>query len=100
MVIIAVLVLAVAYHRYYSTRHRQSLWVDVAFVGVLAAYTSWMWDTIFRGYGIDFIQLPGLVTVDLKDILVSISAAAVIAEVLEQHRHTDRSTIFTKQEHI
>ncbi|MBN1179771.1 MAG: signal peptidase II [Anaerolineae bacterium] len=96
--IIAVLVSAVVYHRYYSTHHRQSFWVDVAFLGVFAAYTSWVWDTVVRGYVIDFIQLPGLVTADLKDILVSVSAAAVIAEWLEHPRSTGQPSIFTNQE--
>jgi len=88
--IIAVLALSVVYHHYYSTHHRQSLWVDVAFLGVFAAYTSWVWDTVFRGYVIDFIQLPGLVTADSKDIVASISAAAVIAELLDRRRRADR----------
>ncbi|MBN2391372.1 MAG: signal peptidase II [Anaerolineae bacterium] len=86
---IAVLALSVVYHHYYSTHQHQSFWADVAFLGVFAAYTSWMWDMAFRGYIIDFIQLPGLVTADLKDILASLCTAAIIAELLDRHRCAD-----------
>lgn len=96
---IAVLALSAVYHRYYSTHQRQSLWADVAFLGVFAAYTSWMWDMAFRDYIIDFIQLPGLVTADLKDILVSLSAAAIIAELLDRHRCANQPSEFVNQEY-
>ena len=96
---IAVLALSVVYHHHYSTRHRQSFWADMAFLGVFAAYTSWMWDMAFRGYIIDFIQLPGLVTADLKDILASLSTAAIIAELLDRHQCADRPSEFMNQEY-
>ena len=37
----------------------------------------------FRGHIVDFIQLPGLMTADLKDIWVIIGVAALFAEVLD-----------------
>ena len=37
----------------------------------------------FRGYITDFINLPGLVTADFKDILVTVGVAAVFAEALD-----------------
>lgn len=98
LAIISVLALSIVCHRYYSTHHRQSLWIDVAFLGVFTAYASWVWDMAFRGYVIDFVQLPGLVTADLKDILISISAAAVVAEVLENHQRADHLSNITNQE--
>jgi len=70
-------------HRYYTTTNRKSLWADVAFIGLFAGVASWVCDMAFRGYIIDFINLPGLVTADFKDILVTISAAAIFAETLD-----------------
>lgn len=96
---IAVLALSVVYHHHYSTRHRQSFWADVVFLGVFSAYTSWVWDMAFRGYIIDFIQLPGLVTADLKDILASLSTAAIIAELLDRHRQAERPSDLINQEY-
>lgn len=59
-------------HRYYVVRHRQSLWADVVLLSLFAGYASWVCDMAFRGYIVDFIQLPGVVTADLKDIWVTI----------------------------
>lgn len=70
-------------HRYYTTTNRESLWADVVFLGLFAGYASWICDMAVRGYITDFINLPGLVTADLKDILVAFGAAAVFAEVLD-----------------
>ena len=70
-------------HRYYVVRHRKSLWADVALLGLFAGYASWGCDMAFRGHIVDFIQLPGLMTADLKDIWVIIGVAALFAEVLD-----------------
>ncbi|MBN2385819.1 MAG: signal peptidase II [Anaerolineales bacterium] len=80
---IPILFLAILCHRYYITNHRQSIWVDVALLGVLSGYASWICDMSLRGYIIDFINLPGLVTADLKDILITIGVAALFAEALD-----------------
>ena len=80
---IPVLFFSILCHRYYITTNRKSLWADVAFLGYFASNASWICDMSFRGYILDFINLPGLVTADLKDILVAIGAAAVFAETLD-----------------
>lgn len=43
-----------------------------------------MVDMFLRGYIVDFIGLPGLVTADLKDIFAYIGAAAIVIEALER----------------
>lgn len=78
--------------RYYIKTHRQSLWVDVAFLGIFAGYASWVWDMALRGYIVDFIRLPGLVTADLKDIFITIGVAAFFAESLDNPRLNHPST--------
>jgi lipoprotein signal peptidase len=80
---IPVLFLSILCHRYYITTNRKSLWADVAFLGLFAGYVSWMCDMSLRGYIVDFIHLPGLVTADLKDILITIGVAALFAEMLD-----------------
>lgn len=67
-------------YRYYNATHRQSVWADVAFLGLFAGLTSWDYDMVFRGRVVDFIQLPGVVTADLKDILLAVGVAAFFAE--------------------
>ena len=70
-------------HRYYTITNRKSLWADVAFLGLFAGLASWMCDMAFRGYVTDFINLPGLVTADFKDIFVTLSVGAILAETLD-----------------
>jgi lipoprotein signal peptidase len=85
LALIAVLTLLCALlgHRYYVATQRQSLWADVAFLGLFAGTAGWIADIVLRGYIVDFIQLPGLVTADLKDIFLSVGVAALLAEALD-----------------
>jgi len=80
---IPVLFFSILCHRYYTTTNRKSLWADVALLGVFAGYASWICDMSLRGHIVDFINLPGLVTADLKDILISIGVAALFVEMLD-----------------
>ena len=80
---IPVLFFSILCRRYYITTQRQSFWVDLAFLGVFSGYASWVCDMTLRGHIVDFIQLPGLVTADLKDILITIGVAALFAEALD-----------------
>jgi lipoprotein signal peptidase len=73
-------------YRYYVSTHRQSVWADIAFVGLFAGAASWVFDMGVRGHILDYIQLPGVVTADLKDILVAVGAAAFFAEWIENPR--------------
>ena len=72
--------------RFYVATQRQSLWVDVAFLGVFVGCGGWMCDMGFRGHIADFINLPGLTTCDLKDIFISIGAPACLAEAIDNKR--------------
>lgn len=90
--IIFVLLLSIFYHHHYIMNHRHSLWVDAAFLGIFTACASWICDMTFRGYIVDFIALPDLVTADLKDIFVTIGAAAFLTEYFDYTSH------FTNQE--
>jgi lipoprotein signal peptidase len=78
-----VLPLSVIGYRYYVSSKRKSLWADLAFLGVFAGYSSWLCDNYLRGYAVDFIQIPGFVTADFKDLFLSLSSVGVIIEVLD-----------------
>ena len=80
---IPVLFFSILCHRYYTFTNRKSLWADVALLGLFAGYASWICDMSLRGYIVDFINLPGLVTADLKDILITIGVAALFVEMLD-----------------
>ena len=77
------LLFSVLCHRYYTCTQGRSVWADVAFVGLFGGGMSWVCDMHFRGYVVDFIVLPGVLAADLKDIFVTIGAAAFCAEALD-----------------
>jgi lipoprotein signal peptidase len=81
--VVPVLLLSILGYRYYVNTKRRSVWADAAFVGLSAGLASWVCDVGLRGYVIDYIQLPGIVTADLKDILLSLGVAALVVETLD-----------------
>lgn len=72
----------IASHRYYVTSQRSSLWADLAFLGLFAGCTGWLCDMVLRGHIVDTIVLPGVVAADLKDLLVTFGAAALVVEAV------------------
>ncbi|MDI7247513.1 MAG: signal peptidase II [Bacillota bacterium] len=69
--------------RYYAVRKRRSLWVDVAFVTIVAGVGGALCDLALHGYILDFINLPGVMTADLKDIFIYVGLAALFAELVD-----------------
>jgi lipoprotein signal peptidase len=83
IVVPAALLFSVLCHRYYTYTQRRSVWADMAFVGLFAGCMSWVCDIYVRGHVVDFVVLPGVLAADLKDLFVTIGAAAFCAEALD-----------------
>lgn len=81
--VVLFLLCSVFSYRYYVSRKRRSVWADVAFVGLFAGLMSWLCDMGLRGYIVDYIDLPGVVTADFKDILLTIGIASLFVEFLD-----------------
>jgi len=79
---VLVVSLSVIVYRYYVSSKRRSLWTDLVFLGIFAGYVTRLCDVSLRGYTLDFIQIPGLVTSDFGDLFLSL-AACVVIEVLD-----------------
>ena len=79
---ILVLPLSVIVYRYYVSSKRKSLWPDLAFLGIFAGYASWLCDVYLRGYVVDFVEIPGFVAADFKDLFLLLGICVVI-EVLD-----------------
>lgn len=82
LVIILVVPLSVIVYRYYVSSKRRSLWPDLVFLGIFAGYVTRLCDVSLRGYTLDFIQIPGLVTFDFGDLFLSL-AICIVIEVLD-----------------
>lgn len=83
VVVILSLLVSVAAYRYYIHQVRRSLLADMAFVFILAAFASAFVDIGVRGFTVDFIQLPGYVVADLKDIYLWFGIACLLAEMFD-----------------
>jgi lipoprotein signal peptidase len=70
-------------HSYYITRYRKSVWVDAAYLGLLSGLLSALCDLLLRGYTLDYIQIPNIVTADMKDVLLTAGIAAFFAEAYD-----------------
>lgn len=77
------LIAAFAIYRYYIASHRKSLWTDLALVFITAGLCSALLDQSVRGFTIDFLEIPGFVVADLKDLYLWLASSAVFAEVLD-----------------
>jgi lipoprotein signal peptidase len=65
---------------YYTSCHRRSVWADAAYLGLSSGLLSALCDLVLRGYTLDFLQIPGIVTADLKDVFITLGIAAFFAE--------------------
>jgi lipoprotein signal peptidase len=97
LMVFVILISSLIVHRSYTTNHRKSLWADVAFLGLFAGCASWIFDMAFRGHIIDFINLPGLMSADFKDIYFHISIAAVFAEAIDNPDYPDDGSDSTRE---
>ena len=83
VVIPVVLLLSPLAYRFYVHNHQRSYWPAIAYIGFVAGMLSWVVDISLRGAVIDYIAMPGIVTADFKDILLSFGIAAFFVEAME-----------------
>lgn len=80
-VILICIPVSIAAYRYYTRAVRRSLLADLAFVLFLAGFASAFADNGWRGFTVDFIQIPGYVVADFKDIYFWFGAACLLCEM-------------------
>lgn len=74
--------LAAPGYQLYTETKRNNLWVQIAFIGLSAGLGGAIVDLFLRGLVVDYLQLPGVVTADLKDIYASLGLSAFLVEGL------------------
>jgi lipoprotein signal peptidase len=74
---------SIFFHRYHLHIQRESIWADLAFLGLFAGLLSWVFDMGLRGHIVDFIHLFGVVTADFKDIMIAIGIASFFVEAFD-----------------
>lgn len=87
---LTVLILAPFVFGFYLKNHRRSYWPTIAFVCFVAGMMSYSIDIALRGGIIDYINIPGIVTADFKDFLLSFAVAAAIVEAIENPEISSR----------
>jgi signal peptidase II len=81
--IILCLLVTLSAYRYYRNVVRRSFLADMAFVFLVASFISAFFEIGVRGYVVDFIQLPGHVTADIKDIYLGLGSSCVLVETFD-----------------
>lgn len=71
----------VVYRNYSRKHHRRGYWPGLAIVFWTGGMLSHVVDVALRGAVVDFIGIPGIATVDLKDVFLTIGAACVFVEI-------------------
>lgn len=77
-------------YRFYESNYRRSFWSQMSFTFIVAAMGSCIVDYAFRGYVVDYIYLPGIVAVDLKDLYSLIGVATLAIEVIDNPQISKR----------
>ena len=72
--------LVVAVYNYYTGVHQKTVYTDLALVLLLAGALSASADYVLRGVTVDYLAFQGLFVADLKDILLTLGLASVLAE--------------------
>ncbi|HEX6302955.1 MAG TPA: signal peptidase II [Anaerolineales bacterium] len=83
VIFILVGLVCLAAHSYYTAEGRKSLLADLAMAFTLSSFVSGFIDIGIRGFTLDFLDLPGYVVADLKDVLVWFGVACLLAEMLD-----------------
>jgi lipoprotein signal peptidase len=90
-----VVVIFAAYpiYLFYVNQHRHTVWVDIAFVGILASCSGHLLDDVLLAYTVDFIQVFGSPSANLADIFSYTGIFALVLETILVHRgrkHTSK----------
>jgi len=88
---IAILVATWVVYRRYSKRHARGYWPNLAVVLLIGGALSCVVDLAVRGAAVDFIGIPGVVTVDLKDVALTLGAACVLVEAWDNRGVSGRN---------
>lgn len=77
-------------YRFYESNYRKSFWSQMSFMFIVAAMGSCVVDYALRGYVVDYVCIPGVVAVDLKDIYSLVGVATLAIEVLDNPQISKR----------
>lgn len=80
---ILVLFFMIQGYRFYRQRRRNSFWIDLTMILLLAGGISSLIDKIFFGGSLDFIGLKGLFVADLKDFYLTIGIGCMLVELFD-----------------
>ena len=71
---------------FYINQYRHTVWVDIAFVGVVASFTGHLLNDLLFPYAVDFIQVFHSPSVNFADIFSYLGIIALIIETVQTYR--------------
>jgi signal peptidase II len=82
VVLICIVLLAFPVHTFYTQTRRQSIWADIAVVGITASAWGHLMDDLFVPYTTDFIQVFHSPSANLADAYSYVGIGALAVEMI------------------
>ena len=71
---------------FYANERRHTVWVDLAFVGIVASFIGHLLNNLFYPYTVDFIQVYRSPSANLADLYSYIGLIALVIEMVQAQR--------------
>jgi signal peptidase II len=86
--ILSLFVVLAAYpvYLFYINKRRHTIWVDIAFVGVVASCTGHLLNDLFFSYTVDFIQVYHSPSANFADIYSYVGMVGLVIEIVQVYR--------------
>jgi lipoprotein signal peptidase len=72
---------------FYANQRRHTAWVDIAFVGIVAACTGHLLNNLVVPYTVDFIQIYHSPSANFADLYSYVGIIALGIEIVQQYRN-------------
>jgi lipoprotein signal peptidase len=71
---------------FYINKRRHTIWVDIAFVGIVASCTGHLLNDLFLSYTVDFIQVYHSPSANFADIYSYVGMIGLVIETVQVYR--------------
>ena len=75
---------------FYANQRRHTIWVDIAFVGVVASCTGHLLNDLLFPYTVDFIQVYHSPSANFADIYSYVGIIALVIETVQVYRSREQ----------
>jgi lipoprotein signal peptidase len=71
---------------FYDNQRRHTVWVDIAFIGIVASFSGHLLNDLFFPFAADFIQIYHSPSANFADIYSYVGIIALVIEMIQTYR--------------